>query len=127
MHTLAPDGTRSPEETSPVDYAVTATTMYATGSIVARSTFVQAQHVVELRRGIDALRKLVNLPEVFAAQTPPSGWVFASHFTALLTPLDEARARFGHSAFVYSNGIARPGPGVLIKVEHVTQLREVLQ
>ena len=127
VHTIAPDGTRSPEETSPRDYAVTATSMYPSGSITARSTLVQAQHIVELRRGIDALRKLVNLPEVFTSQAAPSGWVVATQLTALLAPLDEARAQFGHGTFVYANGIARPGPGVLIKAEHMTQLREALK
>jgi hypothetical protein len=70
---------------------------------------------------------LVNLPEVFTSQAAPSGWVFATHFTALLAPLDKARARFGYAAFAYSGGIARPGAGVVIKAEHVTQLREVLK
>jgi hypothetical protein len=59
--------------------------------------------------------------------SPPSGSVTAASFTALLAPLDAARAPFGYSAFVYANGIARAGLGVLIEAEHITQLREVLQ
>jgi YD repeat-containing protein len=125
VRTVAADGTRSAD--GPVDYAVTAASMYPSGSIVARSTFVQAQHIVELRRGIDALRTLVSLPQVFTSQAAPSGWVYATQFTALLAPLDEARAKFGYGAFVHANGIAQPGLGVLIKAEHITQLREVLQ
>jgi hypothetical protein len=100
--------------------------MYPSGGITAKATFVKAQHVVELRRGIDALRKLVNLPETFASQPDPAGWAVASHFTALLAPLDQARAVFGHGSFVY-NGVQRPAVGVTIKAEHVTQLREVLK
>jgi hypothetical protein len=87
---------------------------------------IQAQHVVELRRGIDALRKLVNLPEVFVSQPAPSGWVLATYFTDLLTPLDQARGPFGYGAFVYS-GVERPRPGLIIKAAYVTQLREVLK
>ncbi|HEV7238564.1 MAG TPA: hypothetical protein VGQ36_04925, partial [Thermoanaerobaculia bacterium] len=126
VHTVAADGTRSPVGSSPRDYAVTAAAMYPTGGITAGVTLIQAQHVVELRRGIDALRKLVNLPEVFVSQPAPSGWVLATYFTDLLTPLDQARGPFGYGAFVYS-GVERPRPGLIIKAEYVTQLREVLK
>jgi hypothetical protein len=54
------------------------------------------------------------------------GGAVASHFTALLAPLDQARALFGHGSFVYG-GVQRPAVGVMIKAEHITQLREVLK
>jgi hypothetical protein len=101
--------------------------MYPTGNVTALSTFVQAQHIVELRRGLDALRTLVNLPQVFVSQAAPSGSIMATYLIDLLAPLDAARAPFGHVPFVYSNGIPRPAPGVAVKAGQITQLREVLK
>ncbi|MEO8383367.1 MAG: hypothetical protein ABI779_27170 [Acidobacteriota bacterium] len=125
--TVAPDDTRSPSELSPRDYAVTAPAVYPTGPVMAGLTSVKAEHIAELRRSIDALRSLVGLGAAFAGQAAPTGLIRASDFTALLAPLDAARAPFGAGAFVYANGILRPAATGLISAEHVNQLREVMR
>jgi hypothetical protein len=73
------------------------------------------------------LRTTVNLPEAFATQPAPAGFIMATDFTALLAPLDEARGTFGHGPFGYTAGIERSRSGLSIQAGHITQLREALR
>jgi YD repeat-containing protein len=107
------------------DYATTATALFAEPVLTADVTVIRAAHVVEVRRGIDALRTAAGLAPVFATAPPPS-LIRASDFTDMVTALSAARTALGYSPFVYANAPA-PAPGTVVLASHVMQLREALR
>ena len=87
--------------------------------------------IVELRRGIDALRSAAGLSQVWAGASAPSGFITADDFLSLQAPLNAAMQAFVYGPFVYT-GVPPPArcvtsPCVTILSEHVQQLRDTLR
>jgi hypothetical protein len=110
-----------------MDYAVTGTQPFTDEPIQKGQTLVKASHIVELRNAIDALRAAAGLGKVWQSATAPSGVVTATPVVTLFTGLNEARAQFGGGNFAYSNGVATPATNVVIRSEHIQEIRNALR
>ena len=106
------------------DYATTATSLFA--RTVASGEEIFAADIVELRRGVDAVRQAAALGGVLSGGPLSGHEIQATDVTALITALDQARAVFGQPPFSYSV-VPFPEVNGLIDAEHVLQLRESLR
>ncbi len=111
---------------SPIDYATTATTLFAE-SIVANSTRIDGAHVQELRKAIDAVRlSLGRYPYMtpiyangWANYDEPTGLIYAAHVQAMHAALLEVGVNVA-----FTEGPAQNGR---ILAEHFTQLRTAVK
>jgi len=99
-------------------------TVFTDDTIVVGQTTVKAQHILELRQPVDAMRAVAGLsgapwndPALAAGNT-----IKAVHITDLRTFLDDAATRLGFSTSPYTD----PGltAGFVIKRIHVEELRQ---
>jgi len=118
---------------SPMDYAVTGSTLFTDEPIQKNVTAVRAAHIVELRKAIDALRAAAATPPqnpllpAWQNAPPPSGVVNASAIIELFAPFNAARNVFGLGSFAYTNGIPFPASNVPILAEHIEEIRNALR
>ncbi len=88
-------------------------------------TTAKAQHIIELRQAVDALRIVAGLgpaPWTDPTLSPTSTLIKAVHITQLRTYLEQAAALLGYSSGNYSDpGV---GSGFVIKRAHVEELRQ---
>jgi YD repeat-containing protein len=117
---------------SPMDYAVTATTLFIDEPIQKNVTLIRAAHIVELRKAVDAVRAAAStaqnpLPPLWQNAPPPSGVVTAGPLTELYGPFNAARWALGLPSFAYSAGIPTPASNVRILSEHVQEVRNALR
>jgi YD repeat-containing protein len=113
---------------SPLDFATTATVLFAE-PISAGATMIQAAHIAELRNAIDALRNATSstlAPAFGGAPSLADAPIVAADFTALVDALDATRAFWGLAPFQYA-GVPLPQPGGLVYAAHITQLREAVK
>jgi hypothetical protein len=99
-------------------------TVFTDDTIVVGQTTAKAQHILELRQAVDAMRAVAGLsgapwndPALAAGNT-----IRAVHITDLRTFLDDAATRLGFSTSPYTD----PGltAGFVIKRIHVEELRQ---
>ncbi len=99
-------------------------TVFTDDTVVVGQTTVKAQHIIELRQAVDAMRAVAGLsgapwndPALAAGDT-----VRASHILDLRTYLDDAATRLGYSTSPYTE----PGlnTGFVIKRIHIEELRQ---
>lgn len=104
-----------------------ATNFFTDEVLVAGTSIVRGVHVGELRQATDAWRSFAGLATAFATYVPATGVVAASHFTAIVDALSEARVQIGLPPFSYSE-IMVPAPAAvtptIIDRRHVKQLRD---
>ena len=112
---------------SPMDYAVTAATLFTDEPIVKNVTLLRAAYVVELRNAVDAVRAAANLPRLWQGAFPPSGLINAAYLGDLVTAFNAARSALGLPSFAYSAGIPMPASGVRMLSEHVQEVRNALR
>ena len=99
-------------------------TVFTDDTIVVGQTTAKAQHILELRQAVDAMRAVAGLggapwnDPALAAGDP----IRAVHITDLRTFLDDAASRLGFSTSPYTD----PGltTGFVIKRIHVEELRQ---
>jgi chitodextrinase len=118
VRAVGSNGNSSPP--SNIDLATAIT--FTDPQLTAGSTFVRAQHLLELRQAVDAVRAAANLSAV--------GWtdgnlvgaeIMAVHLTELRTNLDQALTVIGIAPAPYSD----PTPsGVLIRKDHIDEIRQ---
>lgn len=106
------------------DYATTATALF--GRSIAVDVVIDAADIVELRKGVDALRQLVGLGNAFSGGPASGDPILASDITGLIGALDQARGAYGQPAFSYV-GVPIPALGGEIYAQHVLQLRDALR
>ena len=99
-------------------------TVFTDDTLSIGITTVKAQHILELRQAVDAMRAVAGLsgaPWTDLALAP-GGTVKASHILDLRTFLDDAATRLGYSTSPYTD----PGltSGFVIKRIHVEELRQ---
>jgi hypothetical protein len=99
-------------------------TVFTDDAIVIGATTVKAQHILELRQAVDAMRAVAGLSG--APWTDPAlatgNTIKAIHILDLRTFLDDAATRLGYSTSPYTD----PGltTGFVIKRIHVEELRQ---
>lgn len=100
-------------------------TVFTDNLLVANVTTVQAQHIIELRQAVDALRAVAGLsgapwtePSLVPGVTP----IRAVHIQELRTFLDDVMTRLGYATQPYTD----PGltTGYSIKRVHIEELRQ---
>jgi hypothetical protein len=88
---------------------------------------VKAQHILQLRTAVQAMRSSAGLPPAsFSAAPAPGGTIMALHIQELRDALDPARAALGLPATSYTDPALTPGV-TRIKAVHVQQLREAVR
>jgi hypothetical protein len=120
------NGTQS--SPSLLDYATTATTLFAEG-IVGGVTTIKGLHVKELRMAIDAVRFSAGLTpytttwvaEGWPNYNPPVGVVSAVHVGAMRRALDDA------SSLLIGSHVVRTNPSGTILATHFNDLREAVR
>src|SRR6266567_2254554 len=99
-------------------------TVFTDDTITVGQTTAKAQHILELRQAVDAMRAVAGLsgaswsdPSLVAGNT-----IKAVHITELRTFLDDAATRLGFSTSTYTD----PGltAGFAIKRIHIEELRQ---
>jgi hypothetical protein len=99
-------------------------TVFTDDTMVAQQTTVKAQHIIELRQAVDAMRAVAGLSA--APWTDPAlaagNTIKAIHILDLRTFLDDAATRLGYSTSPYTD----PGltSGFVIKRIHIEELRQ---
>jgi len=99
-------------------------TVFTDNTLTVGQTTVKAQHILELRHAVDAMRAVAGLSG--APWTDPSlapgNIIKAVHITDLRTFLDDAATRLGFSTSPYTD----PGltTGFVIKRIHIEELRQ---
>jgi len=127
-HVIAVANGSSDSPPSLPDYAVTASTLFAESIGTGTPVRIRGSHVVELRKAIDALRSLANLPPYTAGWTDynaPTGTVLAIHQTDMRTALDQAV--FNLVGYHLSFTGTTPAHDVGIAESHLAQLRNAVK
>ncbi len=100
-------------------------TVFTDDTLVAGVTTAKAQHVLELRQAVDALRLVAGLgtaPWTDPTLSPSSTVIKAVHITELRTYLESVAALLGYAAGSYTDpGL---GGGFVIKRVHIEELRQ---
>jgi YD repeat-containing protein len=99
-------------------------TVFTDDTILVGQTTAKAQHIIELRQAVDALRAVAGLSA--APWNDPGlatgGPIRAIHILDLRTYLDDAATRLGYSTSPYTD--AALTSGFVIKRIHVEELRQ---
>lgn len=100
-------------------------TTFTDNTLVVGVTTVKAQHIIELRQAVDALRAVAGLgpaPWADATLVPFNTAIKAVHITELRSYLENVAALLGYSAGSYTD----PGlsSGFVIKRVHIEELRQ---
>jgi YD repeat-containing protein len=122
-HVIAVASGSSDSAPSAPDYAVTALTLFAES--IGIGTPIRGTHVQELRKAIDALRGLANLPAYWTDYSPPTEWILASHQTDMRTALDQAVFSLVTHHLTFTG--TAPASGVGIAADHMNQLRAAVK
>ena len=99
-------------------------TAFTDDTLVVGSTIAKAQHIIELRQAVDAMRAVAGLGGApwNDLALPPGNTIRAVHILDLRTFLDDAATRLGYSTSAYTDpGLA---PGFVIKRIHIEELRQ---
>jgi Big-like domain-containing protein len=88
---------------------------------------IKADHVMQLRTAVSAMRVAAELsPVTFTDPSLPGETVKAVHISELRSAADEARMAFGLLAISYADATIVPGV-TTVKTDHVQQLRSATQ
>jgi hypothetical protein len=111
-------GTLSQPSGAPMDYATTATALFAEN--ITSVWEIKASHLAELQKAVDAVRTASGLPHLFdSAPSLVGAAVAASHFTSIMDALDGA-----HGGWNLPPLAPRPGATGVVNASHVTQIKD---
>ncbi|HVG29516.1 MAG TPA: M12 family metallo-peptidase [Pyrinomonadaceae bacterium] len=97
-------------------------TVFTDDTLVAGVTTAKAQHIVELRQAVDALRAVAGLPAAQWTDTILVGtFIRAVHIQELRTSLEQAAQQLGYPAAAYTDPSLA---GVSVKRIHIEELRQ---
>jgi hypothetical protein len=97
---------------------------FTDNTLVARVTTAKAQHIVELRQAVDALRIVAGLSPAVWTDTvlvPKSTIIQTTHIQKLRTYLEEAAVRLGYTTRPYTDPTLS---GLSINRVHIEELRQ---
>jgi hypothetical protein len=100
-------------------------TVFTDDTLLAAVTTAKAQHVIELRQAVDALRAVAGLgpaPWTDSSLLPFSISIKAAHILELRAFLEDAAGRLGYPAGAYSDPSL--SAGFVIKRVHIEELRQ---
>src|SRR6266436_1884451 len=100
-------------------------TVFTDNTITVAQTTAKAQHIIELRQAVDALRAVAGLapaPWTDGTLVPGSSVISAIHIRELRTYLDDAATRLGYSTSPYTDPSLIIG--YVIKRIHIEELRQ---
>ena len=100
-------------------------TVFTDDTLVVGQTTARAQHIIELRQAVDALREVAgDTPAAWtdATLSPFSMIIKAVHIQELRTNLDAVALQLGYSTSPYTDPSL--GAGVMIKRIHIEELRQ---
>jgi hypothetical protein len=101
-------------------------TVFTDDTLVAQVTTAKAQHIIELRQAVDALRAVAGLgpaPWTDPALVSLSTSIKAVHILELRLFLEDAASRLGYSpAGTYTDSVL--SAGFVIKLVHIEELRQ---
>lgn len=100
-------------------------TVFTDDTILVRQTTSKAQHVIELRQAVDALRVVAGLapaPWTDANLTPSASTIKAVHIQELRSYLEDAANRLGYPTGSYTDPSL--GAGVVVKRIYLEELRQ---
>jgi hypothetical protein len=140
MTTFYPDGGLSPDHTyvyrvravnsaglvsDPSDVDVATTVIFEDDPLAGSVTTIRAQHLIQLRTAVNALRTYAGLPVASWTDPTLSNQILikAQHIRELRDKLAEALAVIGLSAPAYTDPTLNQGVTV-IKTDHVQQIRQ---
>jgi hypothetical protein len=93
--------------------------------LVVQVTTAKAQHIIELRQAVDALRAVAGVgpaPWTDPGLVPFSTSIKAIHITELRSLLENAAALLGYPAGTYTDPALNAG--FVIKLVHIEELRQ---
>ena len=103
---------------------IATTIVFTDDPLVAGVTVIQAQHIVELRQAVNAVRAAAGLSAATWTDSSLTGVeVKAVHISELRSNLDGARSVLGLSTGSYTDATLTPGT-TIVKAVHVTELRD---
>jgi hypothetical protein len=100
-------------------------TVFTDNTITVGQTTAKAQHIIELRQAVDAMRAVAGLapaPWTDTTLVPTSSVIKAIHIQELRTYLDDAATRLGYSTSPYTDPSLTIG--AVIKRIHIEELRQ---
>lgn len=100
-------------------------TVFTDDTLSVGITTAKAQHIIELRQAVDAMRAVAGLspaPWMDGMLTPNSSVIRAIHIQELRTYLDDAATRLGYSTLPYTDPSL--STGYSIKRIHIEELRQ---
>jgi hypothetical protein len=100
-------------------------TVFTDNAILAGQTTARAQHIIEVRQAVDAMRAVAGLspaPWTDATLVPTSSVIKAIHIQELRIYLDDAATRLGYSTSPYTDPSLTIGD--VIKRIHIEELRQ---
>jgi subtilisin-like proprotein convertase family protein len=100
-------------------------TVFTDDTLVVGTTTAKAQHIIELRQAVDAMRAVAGIgpaPWTDATLTPTSTIIKAVHIQELRTFLDSAASLLGYSTSPYTDPALTTG--FVIKRVHIEELRQ---
>ena len=102
---------------------IATTIVFTDEPLVVGVTFVKAQHVIELRQAVDAMRAAAGLTAATWTDSSVTGVeIKAVHVSELRSNLDAARSALGLSTGSYTDSLT-PG-STIVKAVHVSELRD---
>lgn len=100
-------------------------TVFTDNTLLAAVTPAKAQHIIELRQAVDAMRAVAGLapaPWTDPTLSPFSAFIKGVHIMELRTYLNDAASRLGYSTSSYTDPTLTTG--FSIKRVHIEELRE---
>jgi hypothetical protein len=95
----------------------------ATNVLLSTSNFIRAQHILELRTAVGAVRTFAGLPAFNYTNTIAAGSpIRATDVSELRTALNEARSAIGLSQIAFTDPVLTPGQ-TRLRSAHVLELR----
>lgn len=103
-------------------------TVFADDSLMVGVTTIKAQHIIELRQSVDALRAVAGLagaPWTDPVLQPAGTSIKAAHITELRNYLEDAATRLGYQTASYTDPSLTTG--FTVKRIHIEELRQRLR
>lgn len=109
-------------EATPRDWAVVVALQGTIGTCAAgQCTPIQAEHVRELRRAVNALRVLAGLPPAWPENASLTARIQSAQLTEIRDALNQARGALGAPLVVFSQSA---GPNQFIRASSMVELRD---
>lgn len=94
------------------NYDLATAMTFSDAPVTGGVTPIRGVHIAEMRRAIDAIRRMSGLPAFWSSYANATGPILASQMIELRTVLDDARSLVGFAGVTYTRPITVPYPRV---------------